>query len=136
MATVKGCEGVIKINDGSTDQIIGFTTSWTLSETAENNEKKYLGSCDPVVLSSGVTRTLAWEGDYDATDVGQVEQVIDTTKTIQVYPAGNGGGGSDPLFEGEFFIESVEQSGAADDDTVTFSISAKQNGTFTKTNTW
>ena len=135
MATVKGCEAIIQINDGAADQTVGFSTSWTLTETAESNEKKYLGSCDPVVLSSGITRTLAWEGDYDATDVGQVLHVIDTTKNIKVYPAGGGGAG-DALFEGEFFIESVEQSGAADDDTVTFSISAKQNGTFSKSNTW
>jgi hypothetical protein len=136
MATTRGCNAVVKINDGAADQVVGFATSWTLTETAENNEKKYLGSCDPIVLSSGVTRTLAWEGDYDPADVGQVEQVIDTTKTVQVYPAGDAAPATDPLFEGQFFIESVEQSGAADDDTVTFSISSKQNGTFAKTNTW
>ena len=134
MAVYKGCEGIVKFNDGTGAQTVGEVTSFELTETANNNTFKTFGDCNDRTENLGKGWTLSIEGRYCNTDAGQVQIDVGALLAMQYFPGGDVIL-TPPEFSGNIRIDERSLSASADE-TVTFSISATGDGVLTKANTY
>jgi len=134
MATYKGCEGKILLNDGSGAETVGEVTSIEITETANNNTFKTFGSCDDRTETLGKGYTVSLEGRYDNSDVGQVQIAVGDIVSWEYFPGGDIIA-TPPEYSGSLRIDELTISASADE-TVTFSVSATGDGALLRTNTY
>ncbi len=134
MATYKGCEGKVLLNDGSGAETVGEVTSIEITETANNNTFKTFGSCDDRTENLGKGYTVSIEGRYCNTDAGQVQIAVGDVIAWQYFVGGDVIA-SPPEYAGNFRIDELTISASADE-TVTFSITATGDGALDRNNTY
>jgi hypothetical protein len=134
MATYKGCEGKIVLNDGSGAETVGEVTSIEITESANNNTFKTFGSCDDRTENLGKGYTVSIEGRYCNTDAGQVQIAVGDVIGWEYYPGGDVIA-LPPEYSGNFRVDELTISASADE-TVTFSVSATGDGALARANTY
>lgn len=136
MSTFRGCEGVIKFNNGGGLQTVVEVTSIELGESSNIKQYKTIGGdCTDKTKDLGKSYTLNVEGNYCADDAGQVQLDTGSLLAFEYWPGGDAVPATDPLFSGNIRISELTRSASPDED-VTFSMSSIGDGALTKTNTW
>jgi hypothetical protein len=134
MTTYRGCEGKVIFDDGSGAQTVGEVTSVEITETANNNTFKTLGSCADRTENLGTGWSLSIEGRYCNTDPGQVQMSVGDIIAFQYFPGGDTIA-TPPEYAGNIRIDELTISASADE-TVTFSMSATGDGELSRLNTY
>lgn len=134
---IDGCKVEVKVKDIASGNFVFIndltSTSFTESKDGGSDSTQYLGSCSTNTATCNWTLSLA--GHYCTDSTGQSVFTCNKEVEIKIFPTGDTGAGTDPVFQGKARVNSRTLNFPADGK-VDFTAELESTEGYTVNNMW